>query len=116
MTGCVARSPHSTTSRLLTIAAFRSLSNSTISRFDSRSERHLDHPHRALDDALTRGDDRAGLLALQHRLGDLRRVGQVADARLDDLDAGRREPFLNLLLHVLGDFGRVAAQRHVAFE
>ena len=45
--------------------------------------------------------------ALQHRLGDLRRVRQMADARLDDFHTGRREPFLNLLLHVLGDFGRV---------
>jgi len=46
-------------------------------------EGHLHHAHRAVDDALARGDDRAGLLTLQHRGRDLGRVGQVADTRFD---------------------------------
>ena len=52
---------------------------------------------------LARGDDGAGLLALQHRGGDLGRIGEVADARLDDLDARLRQPLLDLLLQVRGD-------------
>ena len=51
-------------------------------------ERHLDHRHRALDDPRARRDDRAGLLALEHRLGDLGRIREVRDPRVDDLDAG----------------------------
>ena len=39
----------------------------------------------------------------------------MADARLDHLDAGGGQPLLNLLLHVLGHFAGVAAQRHAAF-
>ena len=45
--------------------------------------------------------------------GDLRRVGEVADARFDHLDAGLGQPLLDLLLQVLGDRGGVAAQRHL---
>ena len=66
-------------------------------------ERHFDHADRAFDDALARGDDGAGLLPLQHRGGDLGRVGQVADARLDHLDAGLDQPLLDLALQVIGD-------------
>ena len=46
--------------------------------------------------------------------GDLRGVGQVADPRLDHLDAGLGEPLLDLGLEVLGDLGGVGAQRHLA--
>ena len=60
-------------------------------------------PTAPFDDALARRDDGAGLLALQHRLRDLRRVREVADARLDHFDARAREPLLDLVLQVLGD-------------
>ena len=46
--------------------------------------------------------------------GDLRRVREVADPRLDHLDAGLRQPVLDLLLQMLGNFRGVAAQRHLA--
>ena len=55
-------------------------------------QRHVHHADRAFDDALARGDDGAGLLALQHRRGDFRRVSQVADARFRRLDARRIAP------------------------
>ena len=76
-------------------------------------QRHLHHADRALDDALPGRDDGAGLLPLQHRRGDLRRVGEVADAGLEHLDAGLGQPILDLALQVLGDRGGVAAQRGV---
>ena len=62
-----------------------------------------------------RRDDGARLLALEHRAGDLGRVGQVADARLDDLDArlSRGGPGSRSLS--LPDLVRVAAQRHLVF-
>ena len=92
ITGCVLRSPHSTTSRLLTIAALRSSSSWMIDFCRQHVERHFDHADRAFDDALAGGDDGAGLLPLQHGRGDFRRVGEVADARFDHFDAGLDQP------------------------
>ena len=43
----------------------------------------------ALDQLAARGDHRIGLLPPQHRVGDLRRVGDVRQARLVDHDAGQ---------------------------
>jgi hypothetical protein len=40
------------------------------------------------------------LLALKHGRGDFRRVREMADARLDDLDARSREAILNLCAQV----------------
>ena len=77
-------------------------------------ERHLDHPDGALDDPRSRGDDRVGLLAAQHRLGDLGRVGEVADPHLDDLHTGDRDPLGHLLGELAGDVVGRAAQRHAA--
>jgi hypothetical protein len=101
--GCAPRSPHSTTSRLLTIDALRSSSSVHDAFCDSIVERHFHHADGAFDDALAGGDDGAGLLALQHRGGDLRRVGEVADARLEHLDAGLRQSLVDLALQVVGD-------------
>ena len=92
------------------MAALRSSSSSTMAFLRQHRERHLHHADGALDDALPGGDDRAGLLALQHGAGDLRRVGQVAEPRLQHLDARLREPFLDLALQVVGDFAGVATQ------
>jgi hypothetical protein len=58
------------------------------------------------------GDDGLGLLAAQHRLGDLGRVGEVGQPRLEDLDAGDGEPVLQLAVRRLGDLVRVAGERH----
>src|SRR5690606_3486159 len=68
----------------------------------------------AFDDAGAGGDDGAGLLPLQHRLGDLGRVGQMADAGLDDTDAGLVQPLLDLLGQVPGNLRCVAAQGDAA--
>ena len=51
-------------------------------------QRRLDHADRAVDDLGPRGDDRRGLLALEHGLGDLGGVGEMTDPYLDDLDPG----------------------------
>ena len=74
------------------MAALRSSSNSMVWCSLKSCERHLDHAHRAGDDLAARGDDGLRLLAAEHRLGDLRRVGEVAQAGLLDDDARLREP------------------------
>jgi hypothetical protein len=51
-------------------------------------ERSLDQRDRSLDHRPARGEDRLGLLATEHDLGDLRRVGEVTEPGLEDLDAG----------------------------
>ena len=71
-------------------------------------ERQSDHPDSTFDDSLARGDDLGGLLSDEHRLGDLRRVGEMGDACLDDLDAGHRSPLGQLLGQFLGDAGTIA--------
>ena len=50
-------------------------------------QRRFHHADGARNDAAARGDDRVGLLPLQHRLGDFRRVSEVADARIEHSDA-----------------------------
>jgi hypothetical protein len=60
-------------------------------------------PDGAFHDARARGDDGPRLLPLQHRGGDFRRVGQVADARLDHFDARLLQPLLHFVLQVIGD-------------
>ena len=55
-------------------------------------ERHLDHADRALHDFASGGDDGFGLLAAEHGLGDLRRVGEVGEAGLLDPHSGLGEP------------------------
>ena len=95
-TGCASRSAQSTTSRLLTIAALRSSSSCDLAALVEQLQRHLDHADGALHDLLPRRDDGARLLAAQHRRGDLRRVRQVADARLQHLHARLGQPVLHL--------------------
>ena len=54
-------------------------------------------------------DDGVGLLSAQHGLGDLRRVGEVADAHLDDLNAGDGDALGHLMGEFAGDdVGRAA--------
>ena len=55
-------------------------------------------------------NDGAGLLALQHRLGDLLGVGEVADPRLHHLHARLAEARLDLVAQVRVDHLAVAAQ------
>ena len=77
-------------------------------------QRHLDHADGAFDDLLARGDNRRRLLPPQHRARNFRRVGEVADPRLDDFDTGFRQPLLHFVAHPIGDFaaGR-QPQRHL---
>ena len=103
--------PQSTTSRLLTIAARRSGSSSTTCRSASISQGVFDHPDRAGHDLRPGRDDRPGLLALEHRRGDLAGVGQVADPRLLHLDARLPHPLLELMLELASHLVDVAAQR-----
>ena len=110
-TGCVPRSEQSTTSRLLTIVGLLGVVQLDDLLTGEPLQGHLDHADRPLDDLLPRRDHGAGLLALEHGVGDLGRVGQVADPGLQDLDPRLLEPVLDLGLEVLGDLGRVAPQR-----
>ena len=72
-------------------------------------ECEFDHPDCAVDDARACRDDGVGLLSPQHGLGDLRRVGEVADAHLDDLDAGDGDALGHLVGELAGDdVGRAA--------
>src|SRR5206468_3727250 len=74
-------------------------------------ESHFHHPDGPLDDLLSRGDDRRGLLSTEHRLRDLLGVGEMAYSRLDDLDPRLLEPLLDLLPEVLRDLSRAATER-----
>ena len=114
ITGWTSLSAHSTISRLLTIDALRSSSSSTTFFADSSESAISHHRHGAVHDLLPRGDDRFGLLAPQHRLRDLRRVGEVGEPRLLDDDAGLVEPRLQLALEGAGDGLRGAEQRGLA--
>ena len=64
------------------MAARRSSSSSTIFCLGQVLECHVDHADGALDDLRARGHDGLSLLALEHRRGDLRCVGEVADGVL----------------------------------
>jgi len=72
-------------------------------------QRHLHHAHRALHDARPRRDDGARLLPLEHGLRDLGRVGEVAEAGLDHLDARRLQPLEQLGFEKLRDLVDAAA-------
>ncbi len=58
-------------------------------------------------------DHRAGLLAAQHRLGDLGRVRQVGEPGLDDADPGRGDSLADLPGQLLGDLVGVVPQRQL---
>lgn len=73
-------------------------------------ERQLHHADGTLYDLGPSGNDRLGLLTLEHRGGDLRRVGQVADPRLDHFDACLGESLLNIDLELLADLDRAPAR------
>ena len=70
-TGVVSVSEHNTTSRLLTIAAFFSSSNSMMFFSLNCSKCHLDHSNRTFDDFTACCNNCACLLAAKHGLGDL---------------------------------------------
>ena len=66
MTGEASELPHSTTSRLLTMAALRSSSSLTVLLRSSSLQRHVHHADGVLHDDLAGGDDGLGLLPAQH--------------------------------------------------
>src|ERR1017187_8352707 len=74
-------------------------------------ECHFNHSDRAVDDTRAGGDDCVGLLSAQHGLGDLWRVGQMADAHLDDLHSGNGDALGHLCGQLAGDAVGRAAQR-----
>ncbi len=81
-TGCAAWSLHSTTSRLPTAGpSSRPAGRRSASR---NLQGHLDHADGPLDDLLAGGDHGAGLLALEHGVGDLtgRRRDKLAQASI----------------------------------
>jgi hypothetical protein len=71
---------------------------------------HLHHSHGAVDDLAAGGDDGLCLLPLEHRAGDFLCIGQMADPRLDHLDAGLVQAVLNLRAQFLGNRLGIAAQ------
>ena len=72
-------------------------------------ERHLHHADRAEHDLLARADHGFRLLTPQHRARDFRRVGEVSEARVFDVQARLLEALLQLALEPADDF--VAAAR-----
>ena len=72
-------------------------------------ERLVHHGDRAFHDLLAGGDDGSGLLALEHGLGDLGRVGQVGEAGILNGDASDRELARELELQRLRDLLDVGA-------
>jgi uncharacterized membrane-anchored protein len=74
-------------------------------------ERHVDHANRTLDDLRARRHDGVCLLPAQHRLRDLRGIGEMADPHLDDLDSGDRDALGHLLRQLARDDVSRAAQR-----
>ena len=103
--GWAPSSPHSTTSRLLTICALRSSSSSTTPFFCSSASAISTMPTAPATIRVRAAMIALGLLPLQHRLGDFRRVGEVADARVDDVDAGVGQALVDLVPAGAGDFG-----------
>ena len=73
-------------------------------------KRHLHEADRARDHRPARREDRLGLLAAQHHLGDLGRVREMRQARLEDVDPGRRQAFLELGLQAHANFVTVGPQ------
>ena len=69
----------------------------------------LDHAYCALNDALSCGDNGAGLLALQHRLGDFRCIGEMGDTRIQYQYTGHFELVLHFFLQLLSHFMAVRA-------
>ena len=65
--------------------------------FRQTLKRHFDHADRAVNDHLARVDDGAGLLALEHDGRNLGRIGEVGDARFDDLKARVGDLGLNFI-------------------
>ena len=76
-------------------------------------QRQFNHANGTFDDSSARRDDGAGLLALQHGVRYFLSIGEMTDARLDDLDACLRQTLLDFLLQVFGDLRGVAAQRNL---
>ena len=77
--------------------------------FRQTLKRHFDHADRAVDDHLARVDDGAGLLALEHDGRNLGRIGEVGDARFDDLKARVGDLGLNFIADACGhDLARAA--------
>src|SRR3546814_12409428 len=60
--------------------------------FGKLRERHLDHPDRAFDERLARGDHRLRLLTAQHRVSNFGGVSQMGEAAFVNGDPGDLEP------------------------
>ena len=71
----------------------------------------MTHADGSLDDALPRGDDGRRLLAAQHRAGDFRRIGEMREACIYDMQAGLFEAFLQFALELAHDHVTARAQR-----
>ena len=84
--------------------------------FGEALERHLHHADRAEHDLLARADDRFRLLPPQHRARDLRRVGQVREPRVFDVQARLFEALLQFALEAADDFIAARAQRELCLH
>ena len=71
--------------------------------FRKTLKRHFDHADRAVDDHLACVDDGAGLLALEHDRRNLGRIGEIGDARFDDLKARVGDLGLDLVADARGN-------------
>lgn len=72
---------------------------------------HFDHPDCAVHDLLASCHYCLSLLTLEHGLGDLLGVVEVADSCLDDFDSSSIEAFLKLLLKCLPDLFAPTSKR-----
>ena len=95
------------------MAARRSSSSCTTPRSVRLLQRHLHHADRAVHDLLARGDHRVGLLPAQHGARDFRRVGQVRETRVFDVQSRLLEALLQLVLELGDDLVAAAAQRQL---
>src|SRR3546814_948879 len=79
--------------------------------FGKLRERHLDHPDRAFDERLARGDHRLRLLTAQHRVSNFGGVSQMGEAAFVNGDPGDLEPRDQFAAQFAADLFVIAAQR-----
>ena len=91
------------------MAARRSVIELHDAAFGQALQRHLHHADRAEHDLLARADDGFGLLPSQHRARDFRRVGEVSESRVFDVQPGLLEALLQLALESPDDLVATAA-------
>ena len=87
-TGCTSDSPHRTDHEVADHGGPAVIVELHHLFFGQFLQRHIDHADGTMDDFLPRRYDRLRLLAAQHGLGNLRRVGQMRQPRAFSAQSG----------------------------